>query len=718
MKKRGIKKGFAVVLSLALVLQCIPVTAFAAVNSPGVEKNRLQTFGYGGGVTSGANYVTNYDSSTYNDSYFNYVALGDSITQGFSLEGFNAVNSENPEANNENVFFNISNSPNGTYPKQLAALFKEKGVGNFNVKNMGMPSLTTRGIYDILRSKYEAKDVNGNLYDYGAYYFCVDGTMIADEGKLNAAILSAGHSPSEFADKAAKTDFLMSLDSSQENLKPYFIDANGKYLSDSNYYIEGVQPIVKKSFLPDTKDYTSLFRDQLADADLVTVAIGSNDIMRKLNTMLFYDNAVPDNQIIQNLNNLMTLANGGDMDMSSMEMGNGAPVSVILSNILNINELLNEGVNDFMNDLPLAVGEVDKYTPDDTEICLLGLYNPFGIREYAYLIATLVDGKKLTPTLVKSINTTVDLAYKLVTELPASMVGDLYKQVQDRVAQIKGRASGQALSLDLSTTVNDVFFLVMPLLVATVGNVVESPLDKMKSFTKTFAEEHGYTYIPFDKVRSRGSLDPHPTAEGHADIAAAILAAVGEFTPKKQEKEFPFIDVCSNDWFFNGVKYCYDNDIMNGVSDFLFAPQTVMNRAMIVTMLYRREHEPSVGAYQPFADVPAGSYYDEAVRWAYANKIVTGYDSLTFAPLDSITREQLATIFYRYTKFKNMDTTFKSYLYKFSDASKISAYAIDAMAWAYYHGIINGITPVLIEPQGGATRAQAATMIQRYDNAF
>ena len=718
MKKKSIKKGFAIAMSLALALQCVPAAAFAAEDSHGVDPLRPQTFGYGGGVLSGADYVRTYDSSSYNKNNFNYVALGDSITQGFSLDGFISVSqTENAEAQNENVFYNISNSPESVFPKQVAKMFKDKGTGTFNVKNLGFPSLTTRGVYDILRGKYEAKDKNGNLYDYGAYYFCFDGTMTADENKLNAAVLQAGGNPL-YMDKAEKTEYLMNLDPFYENLKPYYTDANGKYLSDSNVYIEGIQPIVKKSFLPETKDYTSLFRDQLKDADLVTLSIGSNDVMRKLNTMLFYDKAVPDNKILQSFNQLMTLANGGDMDLSSLELTNGAPVGVILRNILNINGLINEGVTDFKETFPLAVQEVEKYTPDDAKICLLGLYNPFGLREYAYLIATLVDGKQLTPTLVKAINTAVDTAYALVTELPASMLSDLNAKVTARINEIMNRASGQALSIDVATTVNDVFFLMMPLLVATVGTAVESPLDKMEAFVKEYANKNGYTFVPLEKVRSRGNLDPHPAPDGHKDIAEAVVNACGDFNPGNVTTELPFTDVRDIDWFFDGVKYCYNKGIMNGVSDTLFAPQTSMNRAMIVTMLYRMEGEPNTTIGQPFADVPVGEYYDKAVRWAFANNIVTGYDRNKFAPLATITREQLAAIFYRYTDYKNLDTTCSNYLYKFSDAGKISSYAVEPMAWAYYHGIVNGVSSTTIEPAGSATRAQAATIIQRYNSVF
>ena len=101
----------------------------------------------------------------------------------------------------------------------------------------------------------------------------------------------------------------------------------------------------------------------------------------------------------------------------------------------------------------------------------------------------------------------------------------------------------------------------------------------------------------------------------------------------------------------------YENGCMNGLTDTTFGPDATTTRGMIVTMLYRHENEPTVAGENPFADVKDTQYYADAINWAAENDIVTGYDETTFGPDDTITREQMATILYRYAAYKGYDTT-------------------------------------------------------------
>lgn len=525
MKMKRTKKGLAILLSLALVLQCIPAIAFAAEYSNGVDKERLQTYGYDGGKTNGADYVKSYDSSKY-DSKLNYVALGDSITQGFSLEGAVPKNDANPVQNIENVFYNISNSPDAAYPNQVAKILNTRGVGDYNVKNMGMASLTSRGLYDILRGEYWAKDKAGKSYNYGAYYFWLDGTMTADEGKMNEAITDLGGTPSSFENKAAKTEFLMNQNNPE--YQPYYKDENGKYLSDSNVYLKGVMPVVNPKFLPQTKDYTSLFRDQLSTADLVTVSVGSNEILREILSMLYYDNAQPDSEIIKVFDRIMSVCNGGTMDLSDLKtvLGNGASPDKILDNFLNLQNYMLSGVEDIREVFPKAIEEVEKYTPADAQICLLGSYNPIGLRAVAYLIAALIDDKELTPTVIKDINSAVNMALIVASKLTEAGVAEVNRNFTNQINEIRGRVQGQDESGRIYDYINDVMFLIMPLAVAFAGPFTDAPLSQFASFVEKYAQENGYSYVSLDKVRSRGGADPHPTEEGHMDIANAIADAV------------------------------------------------------------------------------------------------------------------------------------------------------------------------------------------------
>ena len=145
---------------------------------------------------------------------------------------------------------------------------------------------------------------------------------------------------------------------------------------------------------------------------------------------------------------------------------------------------------------------------------------------------------------------------------------------------------------------------------------------------------------------------------------------------------------------------------------YVFSPNAVTSRGMVVTMLYRIEGEPTVYTSSSFKDLTQ-SWYKDAVAWAAANGIVNGYSTTSFGPENAITREQLAAILYRYADYKNDSTYSNASLTKFSDYQSVSAYAEEAMKWAVYNGIITGSDGKLV-PGGSATRAQAAAMFHRY----
>lgn len=176
----------------------------------------------------------------------------------------------------------------------------------------------------------------------------------------------------------------------------------------------------------------------------------------------------------------------------------------------------------------------------------------------------------------------------------------------------------------------------------------------------------------------------------------------------------PFGDVKSADWFYNDVKYVYDKGMMAGTAADVFAPNATTTRAMIVTILYRLEGSPAVTGTSAFVDVPAGQWYTDAVNWAAANQIVKGTSATTFAPNDSITREQMAAILYRYAQYKGYDVTKKADLSGYSDNGQVSAYAKDALAWANAAKLINGVTNTTLAPQGNATRAQVSAILHRF----
>ena len=175
-----------------------------------------------------------------------------------------------------------------------------------------------------------------------------------------------------------------------------------------------------------------------------------------------------------------------------------------------------------------------------------------------------------------------------------------------------------------------------------------------------------------------------------------------------------FSDVKESDWFYKGVSYVVENGMMNGVGDNQFAPNAPLTREMLAVVLYNMEKQPESTGVNPFADVKADMWYTDAIVWANANGIVAGYDDSTFGLGDSITREQLAAILYRYAQLKDYDVTEKADLTGYTDSASISSYAVEAMQWANANGIVNGMTETTLAPQGTATRAQVATMLMNF----
>lgn len=179
--------------------------------------------------------------------------------------------------------------------------------------------------------------------------------------------------------------------------------------------------------------------------------------------------------------------------------------------------------------------------------------------------------------------------------------------------------------------------------------------------------------------------------------------------------ELPFTDVQETDWFYNAVSCAYVNGLFNGTSNTTFSPNDSMTRAMLATVLYRMAGEPAgVGENAPFDDMAMDSWYTDAVAWANENGIVAGYGNGLFGGNDSITREQLVVMLYRYAKFMKHDTAAAGDLSAFTDAGDASDWAVEALRWAYAEGLITGRTATTIVPQGTATRAEVATLLMRF----
>jgi len=214
------------------------------------------------------------------------------------------------------------------------------------------------------------------------------------------------------------------------------------------------------------------------------------------------------------------------------------------------------------------------------------------------------------------------------------------------------------------------------------------------SFTMAFAQPGTYVLSAIE-------------ANGPAPLMAPWLAVT---------VTSPFTDVGESDWSYDAVNYVNGFGLMQGVGNGLFAPGESVTRGMLVTILYRSEGEPDVSGGRSFTDVQAGRYYTDAVEWAAANGIVTGYGDGAFGPDDPVTREQFATILFNYAKYRNFDLSPAANLPSlgYKDADDVSSWALPAMNWAVGIDMINGVTATTLVPGGAATRAQAAAMLMRF----
>ena len=179
------------------------------------------------------------------------------------------------------------------------------------------------------------------------------------------------------------------------------------------------------------------------------------------------------------------------------------------------------------------------------------------------------------------------------------------------------------------------------------------------------------------------------------------------------ECTLPFVDVHANDWFFDPVCYVYREGLMTGTSATTFAPNATTTRAMIVSILARQENVTSAED-AGFTDVDENDWFATAVNWAAREGIVTGFEDDSFRPNAAITREQLAAILCNYSAWKGEDTSALAGLDEYTDAISISSWATDTMSWAVAEQLLAGVTENTLEPQGAATRAQVAAVLQRF----
>lgn len=214
--------------------------------------------------------------------------------------------------------------------------------------------------------------------------------------------------------------------------------------------------------------------------------------------------------------------------------------------------------------------------------------------------------------------------------------------------------------------------------------------------------------------------DDYTNEKGSSGFSSGGSSITEEEPEKEPEKEEPevfvpnFSDVSEADWYYDAVCYVCKNGLFEGTATG-FAPNHTMTRAMLVTVLHRMSGAPAGAAEDLYADVtdPQAWYYD-AVCWATEKGIVSGYGEETFAPNDSITREQIATILYRYAKEMGVAAETEQVSLEFADAAEVSDFAKEAVAWAYETKLLQGMENGYVAPKAQATRAQVATLLMRF----
>lgn len=200
-------------------------------------------------------------------------------------------------------------------------------------------------------------------------------------------------------------------------------------------------------------------------------------------------------------------------------------------------------------------------------------------------------------------------------------------------------------------------------------------------------------------------------------VVLSVILTLATIVPVAAAQGNPFNDVKKSDWFYDGVQYAYEHNLVVGTGASKFSPKGDVTRAMMVMVLYNGEGKPASGK-APFSDVADGQWYTPAVAWAAATKVVNGYTDGTFKPNTKITREQVATILYNYAAYRGIDTSKRADLSRYSDASSIGGYAKTPMSWANANKLINGTSNTTLSPKSTASRAQLATILMNFGTMF
>ncbi len=237
--------------------------------------------------------------------------------------------------------------------------------------------------------------------------------------------------------------------------------------------------------------------------------------------------------------------------------------------------------------------------------------------------------------------------------------------------------------------------------------ITATPADGYVVDAVTVTEKDG------DKVEVTKKDNNKYTFKMPASDVTVKVTFKAEQTEPEQPSDMPFTDVAKDAWYFPAVEYVFNNGLMNGTTATTFAPNVNLNRAMMAAVLYNMEGKPACDKSGIFSDVADGKWYTDAVNWAASNNIVSGMPDGTYAPDQALTREQMASILYRYAEYKGIDVSARADLSTFTDGTTVSPWAQDVVQWAVAEKLMSGNGNEL-QPKGTATRAQVATVLMNY----
>lgn len=251
------------------------------------------------------------------------------------------------------------------------------------------------------------------------------------------------------------------------------------------------------------------------------------------------------------------------------------------------------------------------------------------------------------------------------------------------------------------------------------GTVSVSPsrASSGQTVTITVTPDEGYKVGSVTVKRPNGSTVP-VTGQGNGKYTFTMPSGGVTVDVTFIPEDWPFVDVTEDKWYYDAVAYVYQQGIMVGMSETTFEPNTTVNRAQVVQMLYNLEGQPQVSGDSGFSDIWDDQWYAKAVAWASANDVVAGYEDGTFRPTRAVTREEFAQILYNYAKFKGYDLSASADLGKFPDSGQVSSWAETALGWANGNGLINGHDDGRLDPKGSTIRAQAASILMNFDKGF